>query len=303
MREDSFHGAPDLLDLGSHFEHRPTLTEAFEPDKPEVEAAIHCEDSPPWPCPSCQVLNASTTMTCWNCEAARPSLDAAAESPGETIRAPEDTVATLPDAVHVDAATTAHAADDPASLTMSDPTPHEAETVLSDPLAGMVRQQVSAPRRRRQAILAIGVSVALALALTAYFMYPQGIEASLSRTELRDIVANRAKTPAPPAPGLDSLRRAAGSISPASSAESSAQPPSTEPASRALAIDAAAAKAAKDGIDTRGRVADEVSGAAAAAEHVLPLTPAPATAQTPPCSASAFALGLCDADSSSTRRQ
>jgi hypothetical protein len=27
MREDSFQGAPDLLDLGSHFEHPPTLTE------------------------------------------------------------------------------------------------------------------------------------------------------------------------------------------------------------------------------------------------------------------------------------
>jgi hypothetical protein len=37
--------APDLLDLGSHFEHRPTLTEAFEPDKPEFETADHREDS------------------------------------------------------------------------------------------------------------------------------------------------------------------------------------------------------------------------------------------------------------------
>ena len=85
MREDSFQGAPDLLDLGSHFEHRPTLTEAFEPDAPELEAATRREDTPPWSCPNCGALNVSTAMRCSNCEAARPSLDAAAESPGETI--------------------------------------------------------------------------------------------------------------------------------------------------------------------------------------------------------------------------
>jgi len=304
MREDSFQGAPDVLDLGSHFKQRPTLTEAFESDTPEIEAAIDREDTPPWSCASCRVLNASTTMKCWNCEAARPSRDAAAESRGETIRRLEETGTTLPDAVHVDAATTAHAADDPASLAMSEQTSHEAETALSDPLAGMVRQQVSAPRRRRQAILAIGTSVALALALTAYFLYPHGIEASLSKSELRDIVANRAKTPPSPAPGLDSLRRAAGSISPASSAESSAQPPSPELADRARVSDAAAAKTPQAGASARGSVADDTPGAAGAApEHVLPVTPASGGTPPSPCTGPAFALGLCDTDPSSTRRQ
>ena len=75
-------------------------------------------------------------------------------------------------------------------------------------------------------------------------------------------------------------------------------------ASRARAIDAAAAKAPQDGDNRRGRVADEVPGAAGAApERVPPVTPAPAGTPTPPCSGPAFALGLCDADSSSTRRQ
>jgi hypothetical protein len=167
-----------------------------------------------------------------------------------------------------------------------------------------MRPQVSALRRRRQAIVASTASVAVALALIAYVLYQHGFEASLSQNALRDIVANRTKTPASPAPGLDSLRRAAGSISPAASAESSAQPPSPEVASPARAFDAAAAKAPRDGDRGRGRVADEVPGAAGAApEHALPVTPAPAATPPPPCSGPALALGLCDADSSSTRRQ
>jgi hypothetical protein len=32
MREDSFQGAPDPIDLRSHFERRLTLTEVFDPD-------------------------------------------------------------------------------------------------------------------------------------------------------------------------------------------------------------------------------------------------------------------------------
>jgi type II secretory pathway predicted ATPase ExeA len=120
MREDSFQGAPDLLDLGSHFEHRPTLTEAFEPDPPELEAATRREDASRWSCPSCGGLNASTATRCWTCEAARPSLDAGREPPGETSRAPEDAMTAHREAVHVEAAST-HAANDPASVTAAEP--------------------------------------------------------------------------------------------------------------------------------------------------------------------------------------
>ena len=231
-----------------------------------------------------------------------PASGRAAEPPGETIHALEDPVTAPPDAVHLHSATSPPAAD-PVAVTTSDETAHEAEAARSDPLAGMMRQQVSAARRRRQAILASAAAVAVALALIAYVFYQQGFDASLSQNELRNIVANRAKTPASPAPSPDSLRRSAGSISPASSALSSAHPPSPELASRARAIDAAAAPAPEDGENARGKVADEVPGAAGAApEQVLPATPASAGTPTPPCSGAAFALGLCDADSSSTRR-
>jgi type II secretory pathway predicted ATPase ExeA len=306
MREDSFQGTPDLLDLGSHFEHRLTLTEAFEPDPPEPEAATRREDAPPWSCPSCGGLNASTAPTCWNCEAARPSLDAAAESPCETIHAPEDAVTAPTDAVHDDAGTTVHAADDPAFLTPRGGTPHEVEAVRSAPIdapsAAVVPRQVSAARRRRQAILASAAAVVVALVLIAYVLYTQGFQPRLSKNALREIVANRTKTPAAPAPSLDSLRRAAGSISPASSAESAA--PSLGLASPARAIDAAASKAPQDADSARARGADKVPGVAdAAPEHALPVTPAPAATPAPPCNGPAFALGLCDTDSSSIRRQ
>ena len=306
MREDSCQGTPDLLDLGSHFERRPTLTEAFEPDAPELEAATRREDPPSWPCPSCGSLNASSAVRCWNCEATRPSLDAAAESPGETIGAPEDTVTAPPDPVRVNATTSTHAADDSASLTMSQEIAHDVAAPQSDPIdvpsAAAVPSLVSAMRRRRQAILASAASVAVALALIAYGLYQQGFEASLSQNALPDVVANRTKTPASPTPGLDSLRRAAGSISPASSADSSVQPRSPDHPNRTRAIDAAAAKAPQDGDNERGSVADELPGAAGAApERVTPV--APAETPTPACSGPAFALGLCDASSPSTRRQ
>jgi type II secretory pathway predicted ATPase ExeA len=306
MREDSFQGAPDLLDLGSHFEHRPTLTEAFEPDTPKLEAATRREHTP-WSCPSCGALNASTAVGCWTCKAARPSLGAAAKSRGKAIRPPEDTAAAAAEAANGDAATSAHAADDPASLMTTEGTSHDVEPPQSDPIhapsRGVVPRQVSVARRRRQTILASAASAAVALALLAYVVYRQGFEASLSQDALRDIVANRAKTPAPPAPGADSLRRAAGSVSPAS-ADSSVHPPSPQPAGGALAVDAAAAKAPQGGDNRRDPVADEVPGAAGAApEQALPVTPAPAGTPTPPCSGPAFALGLCDAESSSTRRQ
>jgi type II secretory pathway predicted ATPase ExeA len=307
MREDSFQGAPDLLDLGSHFEHRPTLTEAFEPDAPELEAATRREDTPAWSCPSCGGLNASTAMRCGSCEAARPTPDAVAESSCETSRASEDTVAAAPDAVQVAAAARAQAADDRASLTTSEGPSDDVEVPQSDPidapLAAAVPRRVSAARRRRQAVLAGAASATVALALLAYVLYQQRFEASLSQNAVRDIVANGTRTSTTPTPGPDSLRRATGSISPASSAESSVHPPSPEPAGHALAVDAAAAKTPPDGDQRRGRAADEVPGAAGAApERALPVTPAPAGTP-PPCSGPAFALGLCDADSSPTRRQ
>jgi hypothetical protein len=231
-----------------------------------------------------------------------PAPVTAAESSDETIRAPEDTV-TDSEAVHVDAVASAHVAEDPAFLTTSDETSHEIEAVPSDPLAGIMRQQVNAARRRRQAILTSAALVAVALALLAYVVHQRGLDTWLSQSELRNIVANRTTSPAPPRPALDPLRGAAGSVAPKSSAQASAPAPSPDLASRARATDAAAAKAPPDGENARGRVADQVPGAAGGArEHALPVTPAPAATSAPPCSGPAFALGLCDADSSSTRR-
>ena len=124
MREDSFQGAPDLLDLGSHFEHRPTLTDAFEASTTALEPASH-EDTPVWSCSNCGGLNTSTAASCWNCEAARPGLDATAEASSEAILRRNAAVTTPPDAVHVDSAMSVTAADDPAFPTTSDEMAHE----------------------------------------------------------------------------------------------------------------------------------------------------------------------------------
>jgi hypothetical protein len=215
-------------------------------------------------------------------------------------------VVAAPDAVPVEAASSDHAADDRAFRTTGEETSQDVEAPQSDPIdvpwATAAPHQVSAARRRL-ATLASAASVAVALALLAYVLFQQRFEPSLSRNAQRDIVANQAKIPAPPAPGADSLRRAAGSVSPASSAESSVPPPAPQPASRAVAVDAAPAKAPQNGDNLRGPVADQVPGAAGAApERALPATPASAATPTPPCSGRAFALGLCDAESSSTRR-
>jgi type II secretory pathway predicted ATPase ExeA len=283
MREDSSRGTPDLLDLGSHFERRPTLTEAFEPDIHELEAAIGSEES----------------------ESARPTLDGVAEPSAEMSRAPEDTV-TAPDAAPVETVSE-HAANGLPLPTITDGTPPQAEPAQSDPrdapVAELVARQASAARRRRQAILASAAAVGVALALSAYVLYREVFDPSLSQTTSHDIVANRMTTRGSPAPGVDTQRRAGGSISPASSGESSADPRSPDVPGRARAIDAAAAKTPQDGVDERGGVADAVPGAASTAPAPVPTGPAPTGTQTPPCDGPAFALGLCDAGSSSLRRQ
>jgi len=303
MREDSFHGAPDVLDLGSHFEHRPTLTEAFEPSTRELEATTSQEDKPPWSCPSCGGLNASTAMRCWNCEAARPSLDAAAEAPAETIRAAEALTAAS-DAMHVDTTMGTHPAEEPASATIGDRKSREPEVTRSDRLAAVMGQEVSAARRRRQAILASVASVAAALALLAYVVGHQGLHTSLSPTEPHDIVGNQTPSLASPRTALDRMRRGVGSVAPDSSAQASTPTRSPDFASRARAIEAAAVKTPQDSAKAHDSIANEVPGATdAAPEHAVPATPGTAETPTPGCSGPAFALGLCEGDSSSKRRQ
>jgi len=284
MREDSFQGAPDPIDLRSHFERRLTLTEVFDPDT-ELETTTRRQDTPPWSCQSCGGLNASTAPQCWNCEAARPSLDAAADSPGATIHAAEDAMTAPPDAVHVAAAPSTHAADKPAPLALSDGTPHEVETVRYDPSAGTIREEVSASRRRRQAVLASVATVAVALALLAYLVDQEGSHPDSSQ----NIVSNRTTSTISPPTGPDPLRRGVGSVAPESSVQASAAARSPDLASRARAIEAAAVKVPQDGDTGHGSVAGEVPDAAGTT--------------TPRCSDPAFALGLCDAGSPSERRQ
>ena len=300
MREDAFQGAPDLLDLGSHFEQRPTLMEAFEPDALKAEATTPGEDIPTWSCSRCDRLNPARTIKCWNCEAARPGVHATAERQPEAIDAPEDPATVPPDAAPVDVSM--DTGDDPA-LTMTDGTSQEVAAARSDPLAGVMRQSASAGRRRGHAILAIAMAAAVVLALLAYVFEQQGPNSSLTQKELRDIGANRTTT-ASRAPAVDPLRGAAGSVAPASSLQPSAPAPAPGLAGRGNVIEPPPLKSPQGGDSRSAGVVDEVPSAAGAApKRVLPVTPAPPGTPTPSCSGSALALGLCDADSSSTRRQ
>jgi len=163
-------------------------------------------------------------------------------------------------------------------------------------------QQLGVGRRRRQAILVSAAAVAVVLALLAYVVHREGLGTNLSPNELRNIAANRTTSPAASRTALDPLRRGVGSVAPASSAQETSPVPSSDVASRARGIDAAPARAASDGDNGRGG-ADEPPSAGAAPKHAVPADPVAAQPPTPSCSGPAFALGLCDADSSSTRRQ
>jgi type II secretory pathway predicted ATPase ExeA len=67
MRGDSLQGAPDLLDLGSHFERRLTLTEAFEPTPgPEVATIARTRRG----LARAAAASTSTAMRCLRCERA-----------------------------------------------------------------------------------------------------------------------------------------------------------------------------------------------------------------------------------------
>jgi hypothetical protein len=202
--------------------------------------------------------------------------------------------------LHVDAAMRTHADEEPA-LAPGDGTSRGVEAVRSDPSVAVMRQESGAARRRRQAILASVVSLAVALALLAYSLEQQGSQTSLSQ----DIVGNQTKGPAPPRTAVDSMRQGVGSVVPESSVQASTPAPSPDLARRARAVESAVVMAPRGGQTARGSVADEAPGAAAAAaapeQTVSSGSDATATPTTP-CSGPALALGLCDADSASKGR-
>lgn len=287
IRGDSSQGAPDLLEAGSHFEHAPTLTDEFESDAPGSDAGrVQSDDTHPWTCPTCSSVNAASAHECWSCEAARPRLDGPEQSPGDAAHGTHAglipaTMSPRPDAVPAESATSTQHADD--APTMSDGTPHPDDAAASQPVdyssATLVHDQARAARRRRQAILASAVSLAV-LALVAYVVNQQTSTAGRSQRELPNVVAKQATVPAPPAPAVESPPpRAATLPGPGSSDVPSAQPPSPELASSAVFPDAAP-------------------------DHGAP--PAASPVQSSPagsCSAAAVALGLCDADQSPTTRR
>jgi hypothetical protein len=171
---------------------------------------------------------------------------------------------------------------------MSDGTPPEdsAESQpINAPLAGLVHQAESAPGRRRQAIVAGVVSVAVAAAMIVYVVDQRRFQSSLSKIELPDVAAKRAAAPTSTGPALD---LAAPSASPlaagASSPKATSPPPSPELENSPVRNDI------EKGTEWRDPTA---------------ANPAPSGSRTvPSCSDSASALGLCDAEiSSSTRRQ
>jgi len=258
IRGDSFQGAPDLPEGEPHYSDPPTLTEAIEPDVP----APHAARFDPLALPS----------------------EGFPQSHADTSA---DAAATEPRAGHGDA-NTAALGDDLPPLTMSDGTPPEdsAESQpINAPLAGLVHQAESAPRRRRQAIVAGVVSVAVAAAMIVYVVDQRRFQTSLSKIELPDVVTKRAAAPTSTGPALDLAAPSAPPLAAgASSPKATSPPPSPELENSPVRNDI------EKGTEWRDPTA---------------ANPAPSGSRTvPSCSDSASALGLCDAEiSSSTRRQ
>ena len=310
LRGESFKGASDL----SHVEHPPTLTEALEPAAPTEDGRARGHDSDPWSCPSCDTVNPPGVIECWQCKAARPSPPGVAELPSEADLRPHAGVVpasepAAPGAVHSDVAMSARGLDDPAPPTMSDGTPQDdsvapSETI-NDRLAGLMQQPESPARRRRKTILASVASVAVALAVIAYMLDRHGSRASLSQGTLRDVVGKQVPVP-PPATALDRIPSSATSLPAASSPPvPSASSPSPQLASPAPVPDTAKGKASQDSYATQDAAAGQMPGITAAAPETRgPAGSVPAASPMPPsCSGPASALGLCDAERSSSKRE
>ena len=266
---------------------------------------VHAEISAAADAPASQAVDDGTSP---QVEVARSDLlaklpsDASVESPGAVTPAPQEHATGADDRVQVHAETSLAAADALASPAMRTESSPEAKLALSERLTGLMRHRLGAARRRRHAILASVALTAVAIALFAYVVEKQYWPTTLSPDQLRNIAAKRTTAPAPPETALEPLRRAVGAVAPASSAQAASPAPSPEVASRLRNIEAAPGTAPQDGADARGRIGAGVPGIAEATPgHVVPAGSA-AAKTSPPCSGPAFALGLCDADSSSTPR-
>jgi hypothetical protein len=290
MRGDFLQGAPDLLEVGLHLEKPPTLTDEFESDTPDSDAGdVQRNDGHLWTCPSCSSVNAATAGECWSCKATRPSVDgseqstsAAAHGP-HAVAAPDSTPASLDPSLEP-GETHAHEVERPSSLTMSDGSPPADRDAASEAIdsrsATLVQDRERAGRRRRQAILASAVSLAAVLAVVAYVVNQQTSTTGRSQVELPHVIAKRTTAPAAPAPAVEPPSARAPSLPPTATSEMPpAHPPSPELASPAVIPDAA---------PDRG-----------AASSPAPMQTSPPS----PCSAPASALGLCDAEQSSTTRR
>ena len=294
MREDLLQGGPDLLDLGAHFERRPTLTEAFEPDTQEFQAPTGHHDGPPIPCPTVSDLSAPGAMPRANEKPAPPSRADGAGDADEEIRLLEELATTPP-------ARSAHAADEPVSPARGDEASHEVAAVPASSSSKLPHEMSG--KRRRRAVLASAASVALALALLAYFVFQHGAAIDLSQRESGKVPATSTTAPVSPPTAVDSARRGVGSVAPDSSVQPAATDPQTGFTSGASSMNAAMVPTPQDGV-ARGSVGRPVPGEESALpEPAVPAGSAATASPTPACSGPAFALGLCDDDSPSTRRQ
>jgi len=310
LRGESFKGATDL----SHVEHPPRLTEALEPAAQTEDDRARGHDSHPWSCPSCDTVNPPGVIECWKCKAARPSPPGIAELPSEADLRPHagvvpDSELAAPGAVHADVAMGARGLDDLAPPTTSDGTPRDDSVAPTEAtnarLAGLIQQPESPARRRRKTILASVASVAVALAVIAYMVDRPGSRARLSQGTLRDVVGKQVPVPSP-ATALDRIPSSATSLPAASSPPvPSASSPSPQLASPAPVPDTAKGKASQDSYATQDAAAGQMPGISAAAPETRgPAGSVPAASPLPPsCSGPASALGLCDAERSSSKRE
>jgi len=211
---------------------------------------------------------------------------------------------TLTEAVELqgDVVMSARGPDDLPPLTMSDGTPQDGDLARREPinarLAGLVRRQ-EPPRRRRKMVLASVTLVAVALAVLAYVADRRSSSAGFSESALRDVAALRsnassgfARDPMP--------SDAASSPAPSTSALPESLP-SPRLASPAPDGDGAEGNASHDSSASRDKAAERVPATAAAPERPGPAESAPAATPVPSCSAPAAALGLCEAERSSSK--
>ena len=272
IRGDSFQGAPDLPEVEPHYNDPPTLTEAIEPEAPAPHDARLNSLAPP--SEGCLQWHADTSA---------------------------DAATTDPTTAHGDDNTTAREDDLPA-LTMSDGTPQADRAdsqLINARLAGLVHQAESAPRRRRQAIMAGVAFVAVAAATIIYVVDQRRSQTGLSKIELPDVVAKRTAAPPSAGPARDLTASSTSSLP----AGASSPEPSSPPAS--IRSDLKRATESGDRVNSQIQpTAKEPDAAEALPALPSAVNPAPPDSRSAPsCSDPASALGLCDAEiSSSTRR-